>query len=472
MPIWNNADRITLRVDHQLSAKDRLFVRYNGGGQHWVASATGTSVAAFIIEPNVGRTINKTTQPNLAVSHTRVFSATVFNELLATYSIRPYRRDVGAAENYASQLGLPNPFGVAQFPSMGSTGLTAIDMPSGMFQFHNTGNAKLSDNATKIYGRHELQFGGSVRYEQINTLPNTNGKAGGVTFNSLATSLYDSKSSPANPQAVPQTGHNLGNLFLGVANYSLTFSRHTNYLRDSEYSMYIQDNFKVTPRLTLNLGLRWEYFSQYSEKNDNWISFDKDRKAVLQGADLQQFYSTGNSLPSIVSRYQQLGAKFMTWNEAGMPQNLMDPNRWNFGPRLGFAWCMGQDKRGAVLRGGFRVSYTAMPYVIWNNPVQNNIPMRANYTNASLTSAAQSPPVSMPRLPCGRTISRSTAESGNTGTWGGRITRDCNWNWNGDTREASASKSSTTSAMCWPPAIRRIRRRLRPSRNSTNFFPA
>lgn len=391
VPIWNNQDRTTVRFDHQFSSNDRVFVRYTWGGQYWIASATGTSVAAFITEPNIGRNVNRTSQPNLAISHTHVFSPTLFNELLITGAIRPSRRQVGAAENFDAQLGLPNPFSMAQFPSIGQTGLTATDVPSGMTQLQNEGNVKLSDNATKIYGKHELQFGGSLRYEQLNNLPNTNGKAGGLTFNTLATALYDPKSSKVNPQSVPQTGSNLANLFLGVSNYSATFSRNTNYLRDREYALYLQDNYKVTPRLTLNLGLRWEYFTEYTERDHNWVTLDRDRKAVVLGADLDQFYRMGNSLPPIVNRFQQLGVNFIPWDEAGMPQSLMDPNSRNFGPRLGFAWRMGPDKRAAVLRGGFRISYTSMPLAIWINPVQNNLPMRANYSNAALTNAAQSP---------------------------------------------------------------------------------
>jgi hypothetical protein len=144
-------------------------------------------------------------------------------------------------------------------------------------------------------------------------------------------------------------------------NYSNQFVRGYFYVRAKEYALYFQDNFKATPRLTLNLGLRWEYWPALTEKNKVLTSFDLDQHAVILGQDLDTLYQLGATMPSIVNRLESLGAKFITWREAGLPQGLMTTPKANLGPRLGFAYRMGDSVRPLVLRGGYRISYFRIP---------------------------------------------------------------------------------------------------------------
>ena len=72
----------------------------------------------------------------------------------------------------------------------------------------------------------------------------------------MATALYDPATSRTNPQATVRTGNNTANLFIGVASYYQDDLRKGIFkIRRPEHAFYFQDNFKVTPRLTLNLGL-------------------------------------------------------------------------------------------------------------------------------------------------------------------------------------------------------------------------
>ena len=79
------------------------------------------------------------------------------------------------------------------------------------------------------------------------------------------------------------------------------------YARAKEYAGYIQDKYKVTPRLTVNLGVRYEYWPPFRAKNNAVVSFDPANQAIVLGATLTQLETLGYTTPSIVAREQQLG---------------------------------------------------------------------------------------------------------------------------------------------------------------------
>jgi len=126
------------------------------------------------------------------------------------------------------------------------------------------------------------------------------------------------------------------------------------------------------------------------EKNGIMTSFDRERRAIVLGTDRDTFYRLGATLPSIVDRYTGWGAKFVTYKDAGLPRDLMHTNSKNFGPRLGFAYRLGDGARSLVIRGGYRISYFAIPVRFWSATMRGNAPLTARFSN-SLTSSAQSP---------------------------------------------------------------------------------
>jgi hypothetical protein len=379
---------ITSRIDHRLTENDRFYGRYTQGN-YW-------GFSQFYSQPmlnNVAGTVARLA-PNksLALSWVRTFSPTFFNEVLASASREVWWKGTGEpGVKYSDQLGLPNPFNVEGWPGLYDAGLYNWNY---YFETDNTQASPfmfgiIDDNATKIAGKHELQFGFHYRWDQLNLLPDQQQIQGNHSWDTNATTLYDPASSRTNPQALEYTGDPTANMFIGVMNYSNQFVRGYFYTRAKEFSWYFQDNFRVSPRLTLNLGLRYEYWPALSEKNKILTGFDVDKHAVILGQDLDTLYKMGATLPSIVNRLESLGAKFITYKEAGLPQGLMTSRKNNFGPRLGLAYRVGDGARSFVVRGGYRMSYFRLPARSWQARMRSNPPLNARFrtsvTDASLT---------------------------------------------------------------------------------------
>lgn len=377
-PATNRQWTATTRFDHNFTDNDRFFARYSQGDY----AEQLQDVNMPFLDPVPGSRNTYAPNKSLALSWVRAFSPTVFNELLVSGSRQVFTQSTGEpGVRYSDMLGMPNPFGAAGWPRITSTGLTG-------YEFRNVNTLGtpyvyivLDDNATRVVGKHELQFGGRLRYDQHNLLPDTQYPQGSLSFDIRATALYDTKSQKTSPMALPQTGHAFANFLLGQGNYANQLARSYFYLRSREYALYFQDNFRATSRLTLNLGLRWEYWPAYREKNGVLTSFDRERKAIVLGRELETLYRLGATVPAIVEPYRALGATFIGRQEAGLPPYLTRTPKDNFAPRLGFAYRAGDGRNAFVLRGGYRTSYFRVPAAPFVARMRLNTPLNGVFRN-------------------------------------------------------------------------------------------
>ena len=244
---------------------------------------------------------------------------------------------------------------------------------------------------TKIKGKHELQFGFHYRRDTMDMLPQQQQVGGGHGIGRSYTALYDPKSSSENPLLLNNTGDGIASLYLGTLNmYANHFSRGKFYARGTEAAGYLQDNFRVTSRLTLNLGMRWEFTPPFTEKNNMLVGFDPKQRAVVLGRPIDEMLQLGATLPSVVNRFTALGMKFTTPQQAGLPDTLVGANYTNFGPRLGFAYRAGSGNRPLVIRGGYRVAYFHIQMSDWSARMRNNSPMDTWFYN-DFTSGEYAP---------------------------------------------------------------------------------
>jgi hypothetical protein len=392
---FNNTNQttITTRVDQRVSDKDQLFFRYshNPSFQRFTSSLGSGAAASSptTLDGKANGAIADQANDSGVVSWTHTFSPTFFGETIGSVQRDSWARLPIAPENVASQLGLPNPFGGLGFPRIQDTGF-GMDYDSNVNRnIDFSWIYGVDQNFTKIQGRHEIQFGMRWRSESVDVLPDQQVTMGQVNFSTLATSLYDPGSGAAYG-AVPFSGHNAANLYLGHSRHLARFFRGYFRMRGGETSAYLQDNFKVNARLTLNLGVRYEYNRPYSEADNSLVGFNPNTKGIVMARTIEDMVKLGHAHPTIARAYANLGVKYETPAQAGLPDNLIYPNRLDFGPRAGFALRLGSMARPTVLRGGYSVFAFPEQIRAATGDLRAIVPTTAVFEN-NLNNAQQSP---------------------------------------------------------------------------------
>jgi hypothetical protein len=388
-----NQTTITTRVDQRVSDKDQLFFRYshNPAFQRFTSSLGSGALASSptTLDGKGNGALDDQANDNGVVSWTHTFSPTFFSETFGSVQ-RDYRGRLPIApEDIATQLGLPNPFGGLGFPRIQDTGF-GMDYDSNVnLNIDFSWIVNIDQNFTKVHGRHEFQFGGRFRYESVDVLPDQQVTYGQINFSTLATGLYDPTSGSAYG-AVPFTGHNAANLYLGHSRHLARFFRSYFRMRGGERAAYFQDNFKVNSRLTLNLGLRYEYTLPGTEADNSLVGFNPATRAIVMARSIDDLAKLKHVHPTIAQAYSRLGVKYETPEQAGLPDNLIRPNRLDFGPRAGFALRLGSLARPTVLRGGYALFAFPEQIRAATGDLRAIVPTTAIFEN-NPNNAAQSP---------------------------------------------------------------------------------
>jgi hypothetical protein len=132
------------------------------------------------------------------------------------------------------------------------------------------------------------------------------------------------------------------------------------YFRSSDYGLFVQNDWKVLPNLTLNLGIRWEYYAPPTEAAGHLVNFQPTSDPVNGLLD----------------------------GKATNPSQMWNPTWRNFGPRIGFAWSPKMLNDRTVVRGGFGMAFDRFDDVTFNN-ARNNPPFVANYGICCGTAAGE-----------------------------------------------------------------------------------
>jgi len=212
--------------------------------------------------------------------------------------------------------------------SFGNLGFTMGVPQDTTRQFNNM--FQWQDNYTRIIGTHSLKFGGQFHYDQINDR-NFFGENGAFSFNG------------------DETGVDFLDFLLGAPSNFIQASNQVLDSRSKYFGVYAQDSWRVTPNLTFNYGLRWEFSNPwYDTGNKIETLIPGENSVVFPGAP------TGWVLPG----------------DPGVPRTLADTQYTNFAPRLGLAYSPGYDSGFLAkltggpgkmsIRMGFGIYYTAI----------------------------------------------------------------------------------------------------------------
>jgi hypothetical protein len=378
----NNLREEITRIDYNATKKLTIYGTFVA---EQVAQNLVTSMWSGDNVPSVGNTFGN---PSYAgVLHTAyMISPSVLNEVSFNYNgnrihilpsglvsapsgftFAPFFPHTGDGENTLTRI-----------PSIQLNGSTGTNYTVNWMPWNNKADSyQIRDDLSWTKGRHQLKIGGGwLLYKKVQDwFKNTQGN---FQFNGRF------------------TGNDFADYLLGYAsNYTEDAVKSTGLWNNVSWSLYFQDNFRATNRLTLNLGLRWDGFPHTYEAKSNMANFypglyDPANAAVLTAGN----NSIDPSSPGLgTSPDPALPGDFYVNGIAvcgkGVPKGCVNDAWKNFGPRLGFAYDVAGNGK-TVIRGGLGIMYER----IQGNDVYNNagtVPLAAsiNFNNVSLTSPTQ-----------------------------------------------------------------------------------
>ena len=300
---------LTGKWDHNLSDNDRISVRFI------LSSAPQTISAVFpneFADPRAG--IRENRHQNTTVNWIHNFSPTKINEFRFNWGDRKHiNRSLGRFSGKNGELGIDgvNPESFARFNVNALSPLSPGNQERIQTPIRTV---EVTNNQTWIQGAHQIKFGATFRF--AGNLDDANGSTGGqFTFGNRA------------------TGVGLAELLLGHVNSAALVDTDLLHSRTDYFGAFVQDDWKATSKLSLNLGLRWEFDTPRWEKIDNRQS----------GFDWHEINPVSGT-PGIVTFAGRDGRS-----------KYGHDTYWNgFGPRFGFAY---QATSKTVVRGGYGINY-------------------------------------------------------------------------------------------------------------------
>jgi hypothetical protein len=321
---WDQGD---IRVDQNFGSKDTFFARYSIQHTTTIVPPTypPTTIAGISHPLSLGDEASfagTSFQPvqHAAAAYTHIFSPTLINDVRIGFN--RYRDDYTLAGTTASEpLGVE--LGVANSnPNALQTGLPifspasyqGIGMSRSLPIYRRENTFEELDNVTWTKSSHTIKFGVDVRRRQI-TEYQTNRGNGRFNFSTGFTA-----------QPGVNSGDSIASMLLGYPTlYEQDYLLVWPGIRGIETGLYFADDWRVSKKLTLNLGLRWEYYSPYSEVANRWANFNPTT------------------------------AKLMIAGQNGVGSTAGLSGDWkDFAPRLGFAY---QALSHTVIRGGVGLFY-------------------------------------------------------------------------------------------------------------------
>jgi hypothetical protein len=340
-------DSGTLRVDHDFSEKDHVYATYNASGQTLASNPVQTPYTGLGLTQNESRT------NTVSASYTRVISNNVVNEARGGFNFLKLRRHSNTTlESFLSSIGFDQSdidayASVVGAPELKTFGHTAVSFSSRFATFNNGGR-----NTDRPQDQNLMTFGDTLSW----AVGKHNLKMGADLVRNAA--LDGFAVNRGNPRGlVTYTGSNtdpFANFLLGEPATSVTYinaPRPPMDVYNWEHGYFFQDDWKITSRLTLNLGLRYELVTPFIENNDLLTNFDPNFVDPTTGVKGRFIIPSDKTFTFLDTRIPAL-LPVVTASQSGLGigRGLVRTDKNNLAPRLGFALRLG-DK--SVVRGGY-----------------------------------------------------------------------------------------------------------------------
>jgi hypothetical protein len=362
VPNPSNSNGFDIRLDQDINAKQKLYVRYSWKNDFYTEfNNAGVVAPAGVLLPSDGANEGNR---SLVVSYSYSITPTLLNEFrfgFANYNENDTFPIQGATA--ISQLGLvlDHPINLAShptgdaFPTFNFADGSITNIGQDRVGKTISGNVQFTDNLTKIVGKHTLRFGIDARREHFNSLmyfaPSDD--YGDFTFSGSL------------------TNYSFGDFLLGMPNpsYFAVIGPQMD-ARTVHWGVYGQDSWQVNSHLTVNYGLRWELLPPFQETNGDIATYltkgnsltvvvpDKFYNFIANNPLLQQIYTgflQGFNACSLPDKTPLLPcSNIETASQAGIPQGLRDWNWHDFDPRVSIAYRPFSDNK-TVIRAGFGI---------------------------------------------------------------------------------------------------------------------
>jgi len=328
VPSSNSVNRFNPRMDWNVGQADHVFA----------AAHTEFGVGySYDINPGpAGRQTGRDANYAITVGETHTFSPSTLNDFRFGYTHR-----IGDRTPFGAGATSPASFGINGIPNClssmpdtgggnkcGTPGVSVTGYASfanGGMLYEPASTFHFSDTISKLVGRHSLKAGAQFDHYSIDNYQ-PNGVDGAFSFNGTATN-----------GGIKTEGNAFADFLFGALGGSDSVQVQNAFVssRAWSYSFFVQDDFKFSPKVTLNLGLRWQYDQSFHETHHGDAFFDP----------CAIFYSGKD--PSCVPQWEQFGV-------GGTPDTTLDPSKHQFEPRIGLAW---NPMAGFVVRAGYGIMH-------------------------------------------------------------------------------------------------------------------
>ncbi len=363
--VLQNEQRYTLRLDHNITDRMKVNFRYSK------TPAVGIKGAGGEINGNTGTYSNA---KQYLVTINNIFSSSLVNDLRLNYTRGNFSEDfspqfsIKSGRNYSSELGLTSltTGGMPLILLTQDNGYVGADLGAGgsTNNFNVEQRKNISDTLYWNHGNQSWKFGADLSKAQLQVIPFFAASGGRWQFRTVNTSNNRST-------GTANGGNDLASFLIGVPNAQdfrpalFTY----NYEWDSG-ALFAQNDWKLKPNFTINLGFRYSLQKPRTEANNNQGVFrpdlavaqtltDAQRRIIATGAGVQ----TTDPIPSYIPTTANI-IPFAFAGRGGRSRYITPIDKKGFEPRIGFAWSpklklFGYDfeKRSFVIRGGFGVSH-------------------------------------------------------------------------------------------------------------------